>query len=267
MCCCQFNDNEPFYSDIDTIDTAYQKVLGMTKVEDERILAEEQANREQEQTVFEAKKGELKEHWIAEGKKVIDPKYWDRWEKCVESAIDSVIATEESVKERLSDYLNIIDSLNKHVPFDKVMEQIGFKYELNCSLSYYVIPLCDRGMGLLGYDYIKNGMLKIAEEMLDKETFEKFKEYGSNYIGFDGDVNALRDSLDLIGIINGGEYNFKQIEEKLELYSTKRDAEFVAEVIAIAEQIDDKTKEFVEFIQGGDIVEDISDIKEISDRE
>ena len=81
VCCAEFNGKEIYSTD--TLDEAYNKVVGCSKTDFDKRRQDhidEWRNQDEE---HKANIPELIEYWIEEGHKHISPEYWTLWDKCV----------------------------------------------------------------------------------------------------------------------------------------------------------------------------------------
>jgi|SRR6478736_1056310 len=138
----EFN-GEKLYSDIDDLDSAYKKVTGKTKSEfDEARRLESERYKEEERKHKEAIP-ELTVEWIDKGKKVLDGKYLELWEKCVPIRLSDLYRGFE-----LGACLEIVEKLNGGCDIETAKKIIwdqghsGMSFGLVRSM---VKSFCDRG--------------------------------------------------------------------------------------------------------------------------
>lgn len=138
----EFNGKK-LYSDIDDVDSAYQKITGKTKAEfdeEERIRNEEY---EAEKKRHEESIPELTKEWIENGEIVLDQKYHEKWARCVPIRLADLYRGME-----LGMCLDIVKELNNGCTLEKSKEIVesqghsGMSFGLICSM---VKSFCDRG--------------------------------------------------------------------------------------------------------------------------
>lgn len=138
----EFN-GQKLYSDIDDVDSAYKKITGKSKAEND---AEQQKWHEE----YEAKKKahkeaipELTKEWIEKGKAILDAKYLETWNKCVPIRLGDLYQGME-----LGACLDIVKELNAGCELEVAKGIIenqghsGMSFGLVCSM---VRSFCDRG--------------------------------------------------------------------------------------------------------------------------
>lgn len=143
------------YSDVDTVDSAYQKITGKTKAEfdteQKRQHEEYQAKKEQ----HKARIPELTKEWIEKGNSILDEKYHEEWARCVPIRLADLYEGME-----LGASLEIISPLNNRCPLDEAKDIIdkqghsGMSYGLVRSM---VASFCDRGKEFAEYLSKQNG--------------------------------------------------------------------------------------------------------------
>ena len=131
------------YSDVDDEESAYLKVTGITKAE----FDENKRKRSEDYRNAEIKHKEaipkLTEKWIKEGKKVLNPKYLEKWNKCVPIRLGDLYKGME-----LKMCLDIVKELNNGCSLESAKEIIegqghsGMSFGLICSM---ISSFCDRG--------------------------------------------------------------------------------------------------------------------------
>jgi hypothetical protein len=142
LVCGSFN-GQMLYSDIDDIDSAYQKITGRTK-------AEFDAEREKDHLEYEAEKKrheeaipELTKEWIEKGNEILAEKYHKTWAKCVPIRLGDLYRGFE-----LKATLDIVKELNAGCELEEAKKIIedqghsGMSFGLVCSM---VKSFCDRG--------------------------------------------------------------------------------------------------------------------------
>jgi len=148
LVCGSFN-GQMLYSDIDDIDSAYQKITGRTK-------AEFDDDRKKEHDEYEAKKKihkeaipELTKEWIEKGNEILAKKYHKTWAKCVPIRLGDLYEGME-----LKATLDIVKELNAGCKLQTAKEIIegqghsGMSFGLVCSM---VKSFCDRGAEFASY--------------------------------------------------------------------------------------------------------------------
>lgn len=81
VCYADFNGNEIYSTD--TIDEAYNKVVGCSKTDFDKRRQDQIDEWKKQDEEHKAKIPELTKHWIAEGHKYISSEYWKLWAECV----------------------------------------------------------------------------------------------------------------------------------------------------------------------------------------
>ena len=146
--CIDFNGHT-LYSDVDTMDTAYMKIVGMSKsdydtLEQKRHQEYQDAKRNHEESIHE-----LKGEWITKGKEILDEKYHTLWEQCVPIRLNDMYQGME-----LGATLDIVKELNSGCDLETaeiiIDEQghSGMSFGLVCSM---VKSFCDRGDSFVKY--------------------------------------------------------------------------------------------------------------------
>lgn len=131
------------YSDTVTVDGAYLEITGKTKAEwdEERERQRRELIREQEE--YEAKIPELSKEWIEKGHKILDEKYWTKWDECVPIRLGDLYRGME-----LKACLDIIEPLNNGCDLEKAKEIIESQGHSGMSFGLVramVRAFCDRG--------------------------------------------------------------------------------------------------------------------------
>ena len=136
----EFN-GQRLYSDIDDVDSAYKKITGKTKAENDRYKEEQRKHKEAIP--------ELTKEWIEKGNAILDEKYHETWAKCVPIRLDDLYQGME-----LGATLDIVKELNAGCELQKAKEIIegqghsGMSFGLVCSM---VKSFCDRGQEFVSY--------------------------------------------------------------------------------------------------------------------
>lgn len=106
-----FNGNW-LYSDKVDLENTYKEVTGKTYTEFRKWQQEEHEQYLREEAEHKAKIPELTKHYIEEGHKLIEEKYWELWDKCVPIRLDDLYKGWE-----LDCCLEIIKALNENKSF------------------------------------------------------------------------------------------------------------------------------------------------------
>lgn len=148
LVCGEFN-GEMLYSDVDDLDSAYEKITGKTKAEfdeAERIRNEEY---EDEKRRHEESIPELTKEWIEKGNIILDEKYRELWAKVVPVRLGDLYRGME-----LGATLDIVKELNAGCELQRAKEIIegqghtGMSFRLVCLM---VKSFCDRGQEFVDY--------------------------------------------------------------------------------------------------------------------
>lgn len=142
-------NGEKLYSDIDTVDTAYQKITGKTKAECEE--AERKRNEEYKEQQRKHKEAipELTKEWIEKGNTILDEQYRETWAKCVPIRLGDLYQGME-----LQMCLDIVLELNNNCTLEEAKTIIesqghsGMSFGLVCSM---VKSFCDRGAEFVSF--------------------------------------------------------------------------------------------------------------------
>lgn len=142
LVCGSFN-GQMLYSDIDDVDSAYVKITGKTKAECDEAERVRQEEYQEQKRKHEEAIPELTKEWIEKGKKVLDEKYLELWNKCVPIRLADLYQGME-----LGHCLEIVEQLNKGEELEKVKPLIenqdhsGMSFGLVCLM---ISSFCDRG--------------------------------------------------------------------------------------------------------------------------
>lgn len=148
LVCGSFNGHM-LYSDKVTVDGAYMEILGMTKAEHERKQREWRENYDRELKEHEAQIPTLTEKWIEEGHKVLDEKYWTKWDECVPIRLGDLYRGME-----LKCCLDIVKPLNDGCSLSEAKSIIEDQNHSGMSFSLVramVNAFCDRGKEFAEY--------------------------------------------------------------------------------------------------------------------
>ena len=131
------------YSDIDTVDSAYQKITGKTKAEYDTEAKAQNDRYEDDRQKHKESIPDLTKEWIEKGNTILDEKYRETWAKCVPIRLDDLYQGME-----LKCCLDIVIELNNGCTLDEAKAIIesqghsGMSFGLVCSM---VKSFCDRG--------------------------------------------------------------------------------------------------------------------------
>jgi hypothetical protein len=148
LVCGSFN-GQMLYSDIDTVDTAYQKIIGKSKAEFDADRKAENDKYKEDQKKHKEAIPELTKQWIEKGNQILDEKYRETWAKCVPIRLDDLYQGME-----LQMCLDIVLELNNGCSLDEAKAIIesqghsGMSFGLVCSM---VKSFCDRGVEFSSY--------------------------------------------------------------------------------------------------------------------
>lgn len=142
-------NGQKLYSDIDTVDTAYQKITGKTKAECDEATKKRSEEYQEQKRKHEEAIPELTKEWIAKGNTILDEKYRETWAKCVPIRLGDLYQGME-----LQMCLDIVLELNNNCTLDEAKATIesqghsGMSFGLVCSM---VKSFCDRGQEFSNY--------------------------------------------------------------------------------------------------------------------
>lgn len=148
LVCGVFNGTT-LYSDVDDIDFAYQKIVGMSKKEQDLLVKKQHGKYEEQKRKHKAAIPELEKEWIAKGDTILDEKYRELWAKCVPIRLGDLYQGME-----LGMCLDIVLELNNGCTLDKAKDIIksqghsGMSFGLICSM---ISSFCDRGKEFIEY--------------------------------------------------------------------------------------------------------------------
>ena len=148
LVCGSFN-GQMLYSDIDTVDSAYQKIIGKTKAEYDSEVKIQNDRYEEDRQKHKESIPELAKAWIEKGNTILDEKYRETWAKCVPIRLDDLYQGME-----LKCCLDIVIELNNGCTLDEAKAIIesqghsGMSFGLVCSM---VKSFCDRGNEFVVY--------------------------------------------------------------------------------------------------------------------
>lgn len=148
LVCIEFN-GKMLYSDIDDLNSAYEKITGKTKVEFDEAERKRQAEYEREKREHEEAIPKLTVEWVEKGKSILDKKHHELWAKIVPVRLGDLYRGME-----LGACLAIVEQLNKGCELEKAKIMIeeqghsGMSFGLVCSM---IREFCDRGNEFVKY--------------------------------------------------------------------------------------------------------------------
>jgi hypothetical protein len=137
------------YSDIDNLDSAYQKITGKNKAEFDLEQKRWHEEHLEKKRIHKERIPELTKEWIEKGNNILDAQYHELWAECVPIRLGDLYEGME-----LGASLDIISPLNKGCTFEEAKEIIdkqghsGMSYGLVRSM---VMSFCDRGKEFAEY--------------------------------------------------------------------------------------------------------------------
>lgn len=144
----EFN-GQKLFSDVDDIDSAYQKITGRTKAEFDADRKEEHDRYKEDERKHKESIPDLIKEWIEKGNGILDEKYRETWAKCVPIRLDDLYRGME-----LGATLEIVKELNSGCEMDVAKAIIegqghsGMSFGLVCSM---VKSFSDRGAEFVSY--------------------------------------------------------------------------------------------------------------------
>lgn len=148
LTCGSFN-GKMLYSDIDDVESAYKKIVGKTKSEIDAEMKAEQDAYKEEMIKHKESIPDLTKQWIESGKKILNEKYHELWEKCVPIILNDLYMGME-----LGCCLDIVKELNAGCDIETAktiienQDHSGMSFNLVCSM---VKSFCDRGDEFVKY--------------------------------------------------------------------------------------------------------------------
>lgn len=148
LVCGSFN-GQMLYSDIDDMNSAYQKITGKTKAEYDAVMKSENDRYKEEERKHKEAIPELTKEWVEKGKTILAEKYHETWEKCVPIRLGDLYRGME-----LGATLDIVEELNTGCKLETAKTIIegqghsGVSFGLVCSM---VKSFCDRGGEFVNY--------------------------------------------------------------------------------------------------------------------
>ena len=137
------------FSDVDDFDSAYKKVLGMSKAEFDDAEMARQAKYEEEAKMHENSIPEQTKAWIEKGERILDKEFHELWAKCVPIRLGDLYRGME-----LGCCLDIVEKLNSNCKFSDAKETLdkqghsGMSHGLVCSM---IESFCVRGRKFVKY--------------------------------------------------------------------------------------------------------------------
>ena len=120
-CFAEFNGKEIYSTD--TIDEAYNKVVGLPKADYDKKCEDIANEYKRKNEDHKAKIPELTKHWISEGHKHISSEYWKLWDECVPIRLgDLYNGMELGCTIELVKILNVSDNIEN--TYQKAKEEI-----------------------------------------------------------------------------------------------------------------------------------------------
>jgi hypothetical protein len=144
----EFN-GQKLYSDVDDLDSAYQKITGKTKAEYDEEVEKRHKEYQEEERRHKESIPELTKEWIEKGNTVLDEKYHELWAKCVPIRLNDLYRGFE-----LGACLDIVKELNAGCELEVAKGTIekqghsGMSFGLVCSM---VKSFCDRGSEFVSF--------------------------------------------------------------------------------------------------------------------
>ncbi len=148
LVCGSFN-GQILYSNVDDVDSAYQKIVGKTKAECDEAERKRREEYEAENKRHEEAIPRLTEEWIEKGKAILDEKHLELWNKIVPIRLGDLYKGME-----LGACLDIVKELNAGCDLDvakRIIEEqghSGMSFGLACSM---IKEFCDRGEEFVKY--------------------------------------------------------------------------------------------------------------------
>ena len=148
LVCGEFN-GIMLYSDIDDIESAYEKIVGTSKSDVEKYRKEWLDSIRREELEHEESIPRLTKEWIEKGEKILDSQYLDLWKECVPIRLNDLYRGFE-----LGACLEIVTALNDGCKFDEAkillvnQDHSGSSFGLVCSM---LRAYCKRGEEFVNY--------------------------------------------------------------------------------------------------------------------
>ena len=142
-------NGERLYSDTVTMDYAYKKITGKTKVEFDKSQQEWRDNYDKAKREHENKIPQLTEEWKVRGRKVLTEDKWEYWDKIIPIRLSDIYEGME-----LGCCLNIVRILNNGGSLDEAKTEIerqghsGMSWSLVCNM---IKEFCERGEEFINY--------------------------------------------------------------------------------------------------------------------
>lgn len=144
----EFN-GQTLYSDVDDLDSAYKKITGSTKSEFDEEIRKINEKYEEELRIHKEAIPELTVEWIEKGKKILDEKYLEFWERCVPIRLSDLYRGFE-----LGACLEIVEKLNGGCDLETAKKIIWDQGHSGMSFGLVkamVKSFCDRGEEFSNY--------------------------------------------------------------------------------------------------------------------
>lgn len=144
----KFNDHF-LYSDVDDLESAYQKIMGMSKADFDRQQNDWKENYEKELKEHKDSIPQLTKEWIEKGKEILDQKHHEYWSEIVPIRLSDLYRGME-----LGCCLDIVKQLNNNCTLEKAKEIIsnqghsGMSFNLVCAM---VKKFSDRGSDFIQF--------------------------------------------------------------------------------------------------------------------
>lgn len=131
------------FSDSDTLDSAYVKVTGKTKLQFDELERQRQEQYKAEKKKHEDSMPELTKEWVEKGKSILDQKHHERWERVVPIRLGDLYRGME-----LGATLDIVKELNAGC--DLIVAKAIIDGQGHSGMSYGLVrsmvkAFCDRG--------------------------------------------------------------------------------------------------------------------------
>lgn len=142
LCCIEFN-REMIYSDEDSLDSAYMKIVGRTYTEHLKKIKEEEKRMKEAEEEYERNKPSLYNELIERGHEVIDKKYWFTFDKLVAKSLDDVYYGYD-----IKCAIEIVEMIKEKKLFEEIRQKISDQGHSNWSVGITlaeVKDICDEG--------------------------------------------------------------------------------------------------------------------------
>ena len=142
LCCMEFN-GEIIYSDEDSLDSAYMKVVGRTYSEHLKKIEEEEKRMKEAEEEYERSKPSLYSELIMKGHEIIDEKYWFTFDKLVAKSLDDLYRGYD-----IECAVHIVKMLKEKKSFEEIRQTIFDQGHSNWSVGITIAEvkdICDEG--------------------------------------------------------------------------------------------------------------------------